>query len=1023
MMKIQFKEYQYQLDAVNAVVKCFEGQPYQSGLQYRVDPGMVKKGQTTIQQESADDGFRNAPVMINEAEFLENIRSVQRKQNLTISTELAKTDQSPINLGIEMETGTGKTYVYIRTIFELNKKYGWNKFIIMVPSVAIREGIKKSFEMTQEHFLKDYHKRASFFIYSSDSAGLAEVENFSSNNDIRVMIINYQAFSARNRLRKNDRVNRRIYEELDSFQSRKPIDVIKVNNPILILDEPQKMEGPATSDAIKEFNALAILRYSATHSDKTKQNMIHRLDAVDAYNQKLVKRISVRGITVNGFGGTNSYLYLEGIDVSKNAPVARISLEIKQKSGAIVRMIRKISKGDNLYSLSGEMAQYQDRYVVTEIDANEHSVSFENGAVIHAGEALGDPSDDDLRYIQIRETIRAHFEKEATLYHRGIKALSLFFIDEVVKYRDYDEEDTKGEYARIFEKEYQTIRDEYLSHLPLSEAEEAYHDYLKQSKVEEVHKGYFSIDRQNRQVNPKGRNESTDASDYDLILKDKERLLSFKEPTRFIFSHSALREGWDNPNVFTLCTLKHSDNTISRRQEIGRGLRISVDQEGLRQDGEDVHDINILDVIADISYQKFADELQKEILTELNRPRKASVKYFENKQVKDREGNESILTTADANAIYRYLIKNDYVNEDDTISNEYREAKSAGTLIELPEALQDKATSIYLLIDAIFDEKALKIILNGNDPKTNKIQKHNLERQEFQELWKRINQKAIYQVSLNTDELITNSISAINDKLRVRRLEYIIQRGMQNKEISDADLERKSLIQAGKKERESFKHHVSSSIPYDLLGEVAERTCLTRATIAKILSKIDPTIFKQFSENPEDFITQAGRLINEQKARVIINQVTYDPINDHYKTDLFTDAQVRLYQESANGPLDKHVLEYAVTDSKIEKAFIQELENNEDVIVYAKLPNGFKIPTPVGNYNPDWAITFREGSVKHIYFVAETKGTTSTMEIRGVEEAKIECARKFFQSINKDDSGIAYDVVSDYQGMLDILRQ
>lgn len=1017
-MKIQFKKYHYQLDAVDAVVSCFEGQPYQSGVQYRVDPGVAKHGESqTIQQEvnTADDGFRNAEIKLTDAELLENIQKNQRKQHLTVSKKLEKTPQARINLDVEMETGTGKTYVYIRTIFELNRRYGWNKFIIMVPSIAIREGIYKSFQMTTEHFMQDYHKKARFFIY--DSSQLNEVETFSTDGGINVMIINIQAFNS------TSNANRRIYEELDSFQSRKPIDVIKANRPILILDEPQKMEGKRTLEALKQFDAMAIFRYSATH--KTTHNLIHRLDAVDAYNQKLVKRISVRGITIDGMGGTHAYLYLEGIDLSKSAPVGRLSLEVKRKSGAIVREIRKIEKGDNLYTVSGEMEQYRDRYVVTNIDANAQTVEFENGVVLEVGTATGDVSEEDMRRIQIRETIRAHFEKEATLFGRGIKALSLFFIDEVAKYRDYDEEDTKGLYARMFEEEYQALRDEYLSQLPLSEAEEAYHEYLKKHAIDTVHKGYFSIDKNNRLVDPKGKKESNDASDYDLILKDKERLLSFAEPTRFIFSHSALREGWDNPNVFTLCTLKHSDNTISRRQEIGRGLRISVNKEGIRQDDPaTVHDINVLDVIANESYEEFAKNLQKEILDELkNRPRKASTDYFKGKVLSDEAGNEQIITSAIADDLMVYLSANHYLEKDRTISDTYRDARDAGTLAPMPDSVAGKEQAVIELVDQILDAKlGDRMIENGNRARQNRIKQHNLERKEFQELWKRINKKAIYQVELDTPELIKHSIQAMNDALRVRKLEYVIQRGMQNVEITESDLERKSLIQSGKIQRQAYTNEFPSTVQYDLLGKVAVDTYLTRQTVAQILTQIEPLVFGQFKENPEDFIAQAVKLINEQKARIIINQVTYDVINDRYETDLFTDAQVRINHDSANGPLEKHVLEYAVTDSTIEKNFIKELENNEEVVVYAKLPNGFKIPTPVGNYNPDWAITFKEGSVKHIYFVAETKGTTSTMEIRAVEKAKIECAQKFFDTINSNDESISYGVVSSYADMLRILK-
>lgn len=1023
MMKIQFKKYPYQIDAVNAVVECFKGQPYQSGLQYRVDPGVAPKNQTTtIQQQNADDGFRNAELKLSDQELLENIHEVQRHANLTLSKNLVKTPQAPVNLDIEMETGTGKTYVYIRTIFELNRRYGWNKFIIMVPSVAIREGIKKSFEITKEHFAEEFHKSAKFFIY--DSGQLNNIESFSTDNGINVMIMNIQAFNA------IGKDNLRIYDKLDSFQSRRPIDVIKANHPILILDEPQKMEGKKTQEALKKFNAMAIIRYSATH--KTEHNLIHRLDAIDAYNQKLVKKISVRGINVKGLEGTHSYLHLEGIDVSKNAPIARLSLEKKLSSGGIKREMVKVTKGDNLYAKSNEMAQYKDRYLVTNVDANLGQVEFENGTVIEIGEALGDVSEKDMRRIQIRESIRAHFEKESTLYAQNIKALSLFFIDEVVKYRDYDQKDTKGEYARIFEEEYKNVRDEYLSEFSFSEMSDQYREYLEKSKVEDVHKGYFSIDKNKKQIDPKGKGESTDPSDYDLILKDKERLLSFAEPTRFIFSHSALREGWDNPNVFTMCMLKNSDNTISRRQEVGRGLRISVDQNGERQDDPaTVHDINVLDVIASESYEEFAKNLQKEIIADLgSRPRKATEDYFVGKSVKNSEGVESVLSKGDARDIHRYLIKNNYINDDDTIAQKYHDDKEAGSLAALPIELQDKSESVFTLIDAVFDAKAADMITDGNKTKKNRILKQNLDRKEFLELWQRINTKAIYQVKLNTDELVTRSIQAIDNNVRIRELQYVIQQGMQNESITDGDIERQSMLQAGKAKIEQYAHAISSDVKYDLLGQVSEGTALTRGTVAQILSKISPQVFGQFAKNPEDFITQAVKQINEQKAGIIINQITYDPIADHYDLSLFTDAQVKIDPTSANGPLTKHVLEYAVTDSNVEKEFIKELENYDDVVVYAKLPGKFKIPTPVGDYNPDWAISFVEGSVKHIYFVAETKGTQSAFEIRGIENAKIECARQFFQAINADDS-VKYNVISPdssknettYECMLRMLRK
>ncbi len=599
-MKLKFKVQPYQTQAVTAVMDCFAGQPMSTGITYRIDPG--RKAQTSAFEE----GFKNADLALTELQVLANIKDVQRRQNLPLSDKLVTSAGCRINLDVEMETGTGKTYCYIKTIFEMNKRYGWSKFIIMVPSIAIREGVYKSLQITADHFTATYGKKARFFIYNSKR--LHELESFSSDAGINVMVINIQAFNARGA------DNRRIYDELDDFQSRKPIDVIASNRPILILDEPQKMEGAATMEALPKFKPLMILRYSATH--KTQHNRVHRLDALDAYNQKLVKKIAVRGIQTRGLAGTNAYLYLEGIEISKKAPIARIEIEVRLKSGEIKRQLRRLEFRDNLFDKSGGLDQYADGFTISQIDYNHDTVEFTNGVVLAAGEATGDVSERDIRRIQIRETIKAHFDKEKQLFAQGIKVLSLFFIDEVVKYRDYDQPDQNGEYARVFEEEYELLKAEYLSELAIDNEE--YREYIAGIDAAKTHNGYFSIDkRTNRLKDPAVGARAVDSDDvgaYDLILKHKERLLSFDEPTRFIFSHSALREGWDNPNVFVMCMLKHSDNTISRRQEVGRGLRLAVNQQGDRVDNPAiVHDINVLTVVASESYKDFVAGLQKEI--------------------------------------------------------------------------------------------------------------------------------------------------------------------------------------------------------------------------------------------------------------------------------------------------------------------------------------------------------------------------------------------------------------------------
>ncbi len=1032
-MKLKFKVQPYQTNAVNDVVDCFAGQPMSTGLSYRIDPGVIKKNQQ-IRPEAEYEGFKNADLALTEAQILENIQKIQRRENLPPSQSLTdfttvdnKRARVPVkatykkdalaatrfHLDVEMETGTGKTYCYIKSIFEMNKRYGWSKFIIMVPSIAIREGVYKSLQITADHFTESYGKKARFFIYNSKR--LHELESFSSDAGINVMVMNIQAFAARGA------DNRRIYEELDDFQSRRPIDVIASNRPILILDEPQKMEGAATMEALPKFKPLFILRYSATH--RTRHNRVHRLDALDAYNQKLVKKIAVRGIQTRGLAGTNAYLYLEGIDISKKAPVARIELEVKLKSGEIKRQLRRLEFRDDLFVESGDLDQYSG-FTINQIDAVNDTVEFTNGVVLQAGEANGDVSERDIRRIQIRETIKAHLDKEKQLFAQGIKVLSLFFIDEVVKYRDYDQADTNGEYARVFEEEYELLKVEYLSEIAIDN--EAYRKYLAGIDPAKTHNGYFSIDKKtNRLKDPAVGARSVDSDDvdaYDLILKDKERLLSFAEPTRFIFSHSALREGWDNPNVFVMCMLKHSDNTISRRQEVGRGLRLSVDQHGDRMDHPAVvHDINVLTVVASESYKDFVAGLQKEIAETLSsRPRQATEDYFTGKTITTEHGPVEV-TTAIAKQIYRYLVKNDYTDDADQIADVYHAAKSAGTLAELPEELRPHADQIFQLIDGVFSDSQLPDIGDGRKPKTNPLNA-NFEKKEFQELWKRINRKAVYRVEFDSTELICKCVSALDSQLRVTPLQYTVQVGVQNDGLTDDQLRGGDgfTVTSTTTQRGDSIH---SLVKYDLVGKLAENSQLTRDTAATILGQIEAVVFGQFKSNPEHFISEASRIIAEQKAAMVIERLTYDEVDERYDVDIFTANQTGQDFSRATAKLKNHVYDYAITDSDVEREFVKELDTSSEVVVYAKLPRGFLIPTPVGDYNPDWAISFKVGSVRHVYFIAETKGTMSSMKLREIEKTKIDCARKFFDEIGQQvpEDKVKYDVVTGYDKLMDIV--
>ncbi|WP_461210379.1 type III restriction-modification system endonuclease [Desulfocurvus sp. DL9XJH121] len=1017
-MKLKFKVHPYQTAAVESVVDCLAGQANATSIRYRVDPGRGKRIAPGQYEQRLDEtsGFKNVDIQLSEAQLLANIKNVQQRQNLPLSDALVPSAGCKLNLDIEMETGTGKTYCYIKTIFEMNKRYGWTKFIVMVPSIAIREGVLKSLEITAEHFVESYGKKARFFAYNSKQ--LHQLEGFSSGSGINVMVINIQAFNAAGK------DNRRIYEELDDFQSRRPIDVISSNRPILILDEPQKMEGPSTLRALAKFNPLIILRYSATH--KTIHNKIHRLDALDAYNQKLVKKIAVRGITVKGLAGTNAYLFLESIEISKQAPIARIEMEVRQASG-IKRVIKRLEHGRDLSTESNGLNQYQG-FTISQIDAYNDTVEFTNGQVLHAGDATGDVTEETLRRIQIRETIKAHFEKEKNLFSQGIKVLSLFFIDEVVKYRDYSQPDEQGEYARIFEEEYELAKAEHLQ--GLAPECKAYREYLEGIDTRRTHDGYFAIDKKTKRLTDpsfKVRGENAGLSDdidaYDLILKNKERLLSFAEPVRFIFSHSALREGWDNPNVFVMCMLKHSDNTISRRQEVGRGLRLCVNQQGDRMDNPaTVHTLNVLTVVASESYKDFVGNLQKELSESLSaRPRKADEAYFTGKVIVTATGKLTI-SPAMAKQIYRYLIKNDYTDDADQITQAYHDDKENGTIAELPAELAPHADQILSLIDGVFSEAQMPDMMDGRSPKTNPLNE-NFEKKEFQELWRRINRKAVYRVEFDSKELISHSIQALDKELQVSPLLYTIHGGAQGDQITEEELKRGEGFKLEETKTETHNGSIHSMVTYDLLGKISENTQLTRQTIAAILSGIQAEVFKKFQQNPEQFIAEASRLINEQKATIIVQRMSYDSLAETYDAGIFTAGQSRQDFTKASDKLKHHIYDYAITDSKGERAFVKELDTCDEVVVYAKLPSGFLIPTPVGDYNPDWAISFKEGTVKHVYFVAETKGSMSSMELRTTEKTKIECARKFFDQINQQISPehVKYDVVDSFGKLMQVV--
>ena len=1016
-MKLQFKHQKFQADAAKAVVDVFAGQPYLTPT-YLMDRGSDAH-QLTLEAMSFT-GWRNEPIVpeLGDQVVLEHLNKIQRANQIAPSPRL----EGHYNLTIEMETGVGKTYTYIKTMYELNRHYGWSKFIVVVPSVAIREGVYKSFQVTQEHFAEEYGKKIRFFIYNS--AQLTEIDRFASDSSINVMIINSQAFNAWGK------DARRIYMKLDEFRSRRPIDIIAKTNPILIIDEPQSVEGKQTKERLKEFNPLFTLRYSATHRSDSIYNMVYRLDAMEAYNKKLVKKIAVKGITESGSTATDGYVYLEGINLSKAAPTATIQFDYMGKSG-LRKITRKVGIGYNLYDNSGDVTkleEYKNGFVVKAIDGRDDSLGFLNGVKLYAGDVVGKVTEEQLRRLQIRETILSHIERERQLFYKGIKVLSLFFIDEVAHYKQYDAagQPHNGIFADMFEEEYNDI----LSTMQLGIGEDEYLKYLKSIKAEDTHAGYFSVDKKGHmtdsKLGDKKERTSDDKDAYDLIMKNKELLLDRdpqKSPVRFIFSHSALREGWDNPNVFQICTLKQSSSEVRKRQEVGRGLRLCVNQDGERMDanvlGNDVHNINVLTVIASESYDSFARGLQSEMAEAVaDRPRAVTADLFKGKVLRDASGNEQVVDETLAQAICYDLIINGYVDRKGALTDKFFEDK-ANNQVKIAEEAADCTDSVLEILDSVYNDRAMKPENARSNNVELQVAPEKLAMPEFKALWSRINSKSVYVVDFDTQELIQKAIQSLDKDLRVSKIYFKVESGSMEEVKSKESLLEGSSFSKKKSEMYSQDKQVraNSAVKYDLVGKLVEETSLTRKAIIAILTGIQPAVFNQFRENPEEFIIKASSLINDQKATAIIQHITYHVLDDCYDTDVFTEPTLKGRLGTNAMKADKHLYDHILYDSTNERDFAKDLDVDSHVAVYVKLPDGFYISTPVGRYNPDWAIAFYEGKVKHIYFVAETKGSMRSMQLRDIEKAKIHCAREHFKAISSGD--VVYDVIDGYRALLD----
>ena len=1042
-MKFQFKNQEYQDAAVKSVVDVFEGQPCNVS-RFTRDLGVFKGTAQThlagtqegndilsVGDDDAAIGYSNNVLTLSDENLLENINKVQRNNDISLDSTLIEKNSVP-ELDIEMETGTGKTFVYIKTMFELNKHYGFTKFIVIVPSIAIREGVYKTFRQTQDFFMKAYQKKIRFFMY--DSSKLENIDEFAKASTIQAMVINIQAFNVRGK------DMRRINTVSDRFYSRRPIDVIAQTRPILILDEPQKMGGEATRSALKQFKPLFMLNYSATH--KEHHNLVYVLDAKDAYNQKLVKQIEVKGIEVTGINGTTPYMFLERISVYPNqGPKARLEYLVRGKSG-IVKKLAELSKNDDLFQLSRELEVYHDRYVISDIDADHNTVTFVNGITLTAGQTVGDVNEDDIRRIQIRETIESHLEKERELFGQGIKVLSLFFIDEVAKYRQYDSngDELPGTYAKMFEEEYSFVCNELLNQLTALDAtpsDLSYAKYLEKIPASQTHNGYFSKDKKGRLVNPSvkhGKEDSDDESAYELILRDKERLLSFEEPTRFIFSHSALREGWDNPNVFQICTLRHTKSTIQKRQEVGRGLRICVNQNGVRMDnselGDNFFNVNRLTVVANEEYSSYVKGLQAEIQDVLyKRPDKITADYFKGKTIVDPKTKKTIeISQREATIFYRYLTSNNYLDLDDHLTPEFQEDLSNNHLAPfsgIEKEIEPIRESLFALAEKIYNPTTIDdMVADGRRPSLfdNKLNAR-FYSSEFQKLWNEINHKSTYRVSFDSEELIRNSIDNIEANLTVSPLVYSVRKGVQKTSLTDEDIQSKTSFKETTNSRKTKVQQSSyvNSVKYDLVGILANGTHLTRKTILRILKGLDSNKFAMFRINPEEFIAKAMEAINAEKASVIVDHITYNRLNQTFDNNIFT-AQRLNYDRNRIIRSKKSIQEYIVVDgyaqdgNSVEKNFASELETAENVRIYAKLPKGFYIPTPMGNYSPDWAIVYDKDDKREIYFIAETKGSLNSLDLRRVEDGKINCAKRLFNGL--PNIPVIYEKVTKYEDLL-----
>ena len=985
-MKLKFdKNLEYQQQAIASVVDLFRGQtPMQTNFTVSAYSGQIGIFDTK-------NGIGNR-LELDEEEILKNLQEIQLRNGLP-QTKVLKA--GGYDFDIEMETGTGKTYVYLRTIFELHKNYGFSKFIIVVPSIAIKEGVYKSLEITKEHFKELYDNTIyNYFVY--DSNKLEQVRSFAVSDNIEIMVINIDAFRKSFTDPTKESKANIIHRANDRLNGMKPIELIQETRPIVIIDEPQSVDTtPKAKEAIKSLNPLCTLRYSATHVEK--HNLIYRLDAVDSYNLGLVKQIEVAGFTTKDYHN-NAYLKLLSVDNKKSPITAKIEMDVKDKKGEVKRKAVIVKRGDDLYDKSNGRDVYEG-YIVSEIyceEGNEYVAFTSKPDILRIGKPIGDVDDMAIKEQQIRKTIEEHLNKELVLNKMGIKVLSLFFIDRVANYRYYDENGNpqKGIYAKLFEKHYNEL-------IRLPKYNTLFKDIDLDTAAEEVHNGYFSTDKKGVYKDTSG--STTDDEDaYTLIMKDKERLLSFDTKLRFIFSHSALREGWDNPNVFQICTLNETKSEVKKRQEIGRGLRLCVNQDGERQYG---FSINTLTVMANESYEEFAEALQKEYETE-NGIRFGIVEthLFANIPVKHEDGSVKYLGQEASEAIFKGFLDNGYIDEKGKVQDKLKIAIKENKLI-VPEEYESVRTEITALARKVCSGLNIK---NNNDKKTVKLNKQVYLNPEFKELWDRIKYKTTYSVEFDSEKLISECCNEMQRSLSVSSAKLIYTK-------AGLDISAGGVVAEESDRYAVVLDNLQNNLP-DIIAYLQNETNLTRKTIAEILLR--SKTLHLFKKNPQRYMEQVAQIITAKMRHMIVDGIKYTKIGDdeYYAQELFEAEELTGYLYKNMMESKKSVYEYVVYDSANEESFAKSFEDNERVKLYAKLPGWFTIPTPLGSYNPDWAVLIEADGKDKLYFVLETKADTTFDALRPTESAKIKCGKKHFEALGNE---VTFEDVDDFKEFIE----